>query len=137
MKDYFGIPLNTTVEVLDIDDDELKFEVEKCGKNLQVDFIGIESIISNIDFSLLYTHYKLNFEVHMSKTCCFASKLATIIDLKYLFIWSGKVQFLTDNSRTSFSQVGKTDAKQLSQEFMDYIDKTKSEKKSTKKPKNS
>jgi len=33
MKDYFGIPLNTTVEVLDIDDDELKFEVEKCGKN--------------------------------------------------------------------------------------------------------
>jgi hypothetical protein len=33
MKDYFGIPLNTTVEVLDIDDDELKFEVEKYGKN--------------------------------------------------------------------------------------------------------
>ena len=118
---------------MDIDDDELKFEVEKYGKNLQVDFIGIESIISNIDFSLLYTHYKLNFEVHMSKTCYFASKLATIIYLKYLFIWSGKVQFLTDNSRTSFSQVGKTDAKQLSQEFMDYIDMTKS----TKKPENS
>jgi len=106
-------------------------------EELQVDFIGIESIISNIDFSLLYVHYKLNFEVHMSKTCYFASKLATIIYLKYLFIWGGKVQFLTDNSRMTFSQVGKTNAKQLSQEFMDYNDKTKSEKKSTKKPENS
>ena len=34
MKDYFGVPLNTTIEVLkDIDNGELKFEVENVGMN--------------------------------------------------------------------------------------------------------
>jgi hypothetical protein len=40
MKDYFCVPLTIMVEVLkDIDDDELKFEVERYRKELQVDFI--------------------------------------------------------------------------------------------------
>jgi hypothetical protein len=35
MKDYFGVPLKTTVEVSkDIDNGELKFELEKCGNEL-------------------------------------------------------------------------------------------------------
>jgi hypothetical protein len=43
MEYYFSVLLNTTVAVLeDIDDDELKFEVEKCRKELQVDFIETE-----------------------------------------------------------------------------------------------
>ena len=40
MKDYFCVPLTIMVEVLeDIDDDEFKFEVERCRKELQVNFI--------------------------------------------------------------------------------------------------
>jgi hypothetical protein len=40
---YFSVLLNTTVVVLEgIDDDKLKFEVEKCRKELQVDFIETE-----------------------------------------------------------------------------------------------
>jgi hypothetical protein len=40
---YFSVLLNTTVAVLEgIDDDKLKFEVEKCRKELQVDFIETE-----------------------------------------------------------------------------------------------
>ena len=43
MEYYFSVLLNTTVAVLeDIDDDKLKFEVEKCRKELQVDFIETE-----------------------------------------------------------------------------------------------
>jgi hypothetical protein len=35
MEDYFGVPLDTMVKVLDdINDVELKFKVEKCGKEL-------------------------------------------------------------------------------------------------------
>ena len=135
MEDYFGFPLNTIVDVLeDIDDSELKFEVEKCGNELQVNFIGMERITSNMDFSLLYTHHKLNFENHKSKTCYFVNKLATILYFKYLFPWCGKVQFMIDNSRMNFSQVEETDIKQLYQEFIDQIDEAKSEKKSAKKP---
>jgi hypothetical protein len=40
IKDYFCVPLTIMVEVLEnINDDELKFEVERCRKELQVDFI--------------------------------------------------------------------------------------------------
>jgi hypothetical protein len=40
IKDYFCVPLTIMVEVLeDKNDDELKFEVERCRKELQVDFI--------------------------------------------------------------------------------------------------
>jgi len=40
ITDYFCVPLTIMVEVLeDINDDELKFEVERCRKELQVDFI--------------------------------------------------------------------------------------------------
>ena len=43
MEYYFSVLLNTTIVVLeDIDDDELKFEVEKCWKELQVEFIETE-----------------------------------------------------------------------------------------------
>ena len=35
MEDYFSVPLDTMVKVLDdINDVELKFKVEKCGKEL-------------------------------------------------------------------------------------------------------
>jgi hypothetical protein len=41
MKDYFGVPLNKMVEILeDMEDVELKYEVERYRKELQVDFIG-------------------------------------------------------------------------------------------------
>jgi hypothetical protein len=41
MKDYFGVPLNKMVEILeDMEDVELKYEVEWYRKELQVDFIG-------------------------------------------------------------------------------------------------
>ena len=83
---------------------------------------------------LSYTHYKLNFKVYRSKTCYFVNKLATIIYSNYLFHWGGRIQFLIDNSSTSFSQVGEADVEQLSQKVMDWIDKAKSKKKSTKKP---
>jgi hypothetical protein len=43
-------------------------------------------------------------------------------------------KILNLTQRTSFSQVEETDVKQLSQEFMDQIDKAKPKKKSTKKP---
>jgi hypothetical protein len=34
MEDYLGIPLHIMVKVLEvINDDELKFEVKKCGTN--------------------------------------------------------------------------------------------------------
>jgi hypothetical protein len=40
IKDYFCVPLSIMVEVLeDTNDDELKFEVERWRKELQVDFI--------------------------------------------------------------------------------------------------
>jgi len=66
-------------------DDELEFKVKKYGKKLQVD---LESITLNMDFSLACTHHKLNFEVHMSKTCYIAIKLATMLYLKYLWFYS-------------------------------------------------
>jgi hypothetical protein len=41
MKNYFGVPLNKMVEILeDMEDVELKYEVEWYRKELQVDFIG-------------------------------------------------------------------------------------------------
>ena len=41
MKNYFGVPLNKMVEILeDMEDVELKYEVERYRKELQVDFIG-------------------------------------------------------------------------------------------------
>jgi hypothetical protein len=58
------------------------------------------------------------------------NKLTTILYLEYLFLWGGRVQFLIDNLRTSFSQVGETGIEQLSEKSMDQIDKVKSEKKS-------
>jgi hypothetical protein len=70
-------------------------------------------------------HYKLNFKVHGSKTCYLVNKLGTILNLKYLFLWSVRGQFLTYNSRMSFFQVGETNVEQLSKEFMDQIYKPK------------
>jgi hypothetical protein len=56
-EDYLGAPLYTTVEVLEvIDNDGLNFEVKECRKELQVDFIGMKSTTLDIDFSLVYTH---------------------------------------------------------------------------------
>ena len=57
MEDYFGVPLNTKIEVLQgINNDEIKFEVEKYRNEIHVEFDGIESITSsNMNFSLLYT----------------------------------------------------------------------------------
>jgi hypothetical protein len=41
MKNYFGVPLNKMVEILeDMEDVELKYEVERYRKELQVDFVG-------------------------------------------------------------------------------------------------
>jgi hypothetical protein len=71
-----------------INDEEVKFEVNECMKELQVDFIRTESITLNMDFSLACTHHKLNFEVQMSKTCYIAIKLATMLYLKYLWFYS-------------------------------------------------
>ena len=40
MKDYFRVLWQTKVEVLRVvNDEEIKFEVEECVKELQVDFI--------------------------------------------------------------------------------------------------
>ena len=70
MKDYFCVPLTIMVEVLkDIDDDELKFEVERYRKELQVDFIWTKMITSNMDFSLLHMHLKLKIKFQKSKPC--------------------------------------------------------------------
>ena len=63
------------------------------------DFIGIESITLDIDFSLACKHHNLNFKVHRSKTLYFVNMFAKIIYSKYLFFWNKKVQFLTNNSR--------------------------------------
>lgn len=77
MKDYLVVSLDTKVEVLEVmDDDEVKYEVKECGKELQVDFIGTKSIILNRNFSLACTHHKLKFEVQESKTCNFVNILA-------------------------------------------------------------
>jgi hypothetical protein len=58
------------VEVLeDIDDDEFKFEVERCRKELQVNFIWTKMITSNMDFSLLQMHFKLKIKFQKSKPC--------------------------------------------------------------------
>jgi len=63
ITDYFCVPLTIMVEVLeDINDDELKFEVERCRKELQVDFIWTKMITSNMDFSLLHMHLKLKIK---------------------------------------------------------------------------
>jgi len=80
MKDYLEVSLDTKFEVLEvIDDDEIKYEVKECGKDLQVDFIRTKSIILNRNFSLACTHHKLKFEVHESKTCYFVNILATML----------------------------------------------------------
>ena len=76
-------------------------------------------------FFLLYMHHKLNFKVYGSNTCYLVNKLGTILNLKYLFLWSVRGQFLTYNSRMSFFQVGETNVEQLSKEFMDQIYKPK------------
>jgi hypothetical protein len=70
-------------------------------------------------------HHKLNFKVHGLKTCYLVNKLDTILNSKYLFLWSVRGQFLTYNWRKSFFQVRKTNVKQLSKEFMDQIYKPK------------
>jgi len=106
IKDYLEVSLDTKVEVLEvIDDDEIKYEVKECGKELQVDFIRTKSIILNMNFSVACTHHILKFEVHESKTCYFVNLLATMLYSKYLFLGSGRVQFLTDNSGARFLEV--------------------------------
>ena len=105
-KDYLEVSLYPKVEVLEvIDDDEVKLEEKECVKELQVDFIGTKNIILTMEFFLAFTLYKLNFKVHWSRTCYFMNMLATLLYLKYLFIWSGKVQFLIDNSMMIFLEV--------------------------------
>ena len=69
-----------------IDDDELKFEVEQCVKELQVNFIGMESLTLDMDFVLPCTQHKLNFKVHKSKTCFFVNRQVTTLYSKYLFL---------------------------------------------------
>lgn len=106
MKDYLEVFLHSKIEVLEvIDDDEVKFEVKECVKELQVDFIGTKSITLNMDFSLAYTHHKLYFEVHMSKTYYFMNMLATMLYSNYLFMWKGRIQFLKVNLKASLSKV--------------------------------
>jgi len=102
-EDYLGVPLHTTVEVLEvIDNDGLNFEVKECRKELQVDFRRMKSTTLDIDFSLVYTHQKLNSKVHKSNTFYFINRMAII---RYLiFFWSDLVQFLTVNLGASFSQ---------------------------------
>ena len=68
-------------------------------------FIETKNITLDMDFSFTCIHHKLNFEVHKSKTCNFVNRLATTLYLKYLFLWSDQVQFLTNNSRMSFLEV--------------------------------
>lgn len=74
-----------------INDNEVKLEEKQCAKKLQVDFIVMESITLNIKFSLAYANHKLNFKVHRSRTYYFVKMLATMLYLKYLFTWSGRV----------------------------------------------
>jgi hypothetical protein len=82
------------------------------------DFIGIVSITLDMDFSLACTHHNLNFEVHRSKTRYFVNMFAKILYPKYLFFWNRKVQFLTNNSRPSFSKVKATDVGESSSIFL-------------------
>lgn len=91
-----------------INDDEVKFEVNECMKELQVDFIRTESITLNMDFSLAYTDHKLNFEVHRQKhgtlwSCWLQCYIRSVCS------FGVEVQFLTDNSSASFSEVEGTD----------------------------
>jgi len=66
IKDYLEVSLYSMIKVLEvIDDDEVKFEVTKCGNELQVNFIGIKNITLNIIFSFVCTHHKLNLQVYM------------------------------------------------------------------------
>jgi len=92
-KDYLEVSLYLKVEVLEvIDDNKVKLE-KKSVKKLQVDFIGAESRTLNMEFPLKCA-YKLDFEVHQSRTCYFVKMLATMLYSKYLFALSGRVQFL-------------------------------------------
>jgi energy-converting hydrogenase A subunit M len=92
-KDYLEVSLYLKVEVLEvIDDNKVKLE-KKSVKKLQVDFIGAESRTLNMEFPLKCA-YKLDFEVHRSRTCYFVKMLATMLYSKYLFALSGRVQFL-------------------------------------------
>lgn len=105
-KDYLEVFLYPKVEVLEvINDDEVKLEEKECVKELQVDFIGTKNIILTMKFFLAFKLYKLNFEVHRSRTRYFMNILATLLYLKYLFIWSGKVQFFIDNLMVIFLEV--------------------------------
>lgn len=51
-----------------------------------MDFIGTENTTLDMDFSFAYTHHKLDFEVHRSKTCNFRNRLALVLYSKYLFL---------------------------------------------------
>jgi hypothetical protein len=51
IKDYLEVSLYSIIKVLEvIDDDEVKFEVIECGKELQVNFIGIKKYNIKYDF---------------------------------------------------------------------------------------
>ena len=66
IKNYLEVSLYSIIKVLEvIDDDEVKFEVIECGKELQVNFIGIKNITLNMMFSFVCTHHKLNLQVYM------------------------------------------------------------------------
>ena len=52
-------------------------------------------------FFLACTHYTLNFKVHMSKLYYFLNRLATILYLKHIIFWDGRVQFVIVNSWTN------------------------------------
>ena len=67
-----------------------------------MDFIRTKNIILIMKGFLAFTLYKLNFEVHWARTWYFMNMLATLLYLKYLFIWSGKVQFFIDNLMVIF-----------------------------------
>jgi hypothetical protein len=40
---------------------------------------------------------------------CYVNMLATMLYLMYLFFWIGQVQFLTGNSKASFSEIEEID----------------------------
>ena len=84
--------LYSKVEVLKvIDDNEVKHEEKKCMKKLQVNFLIMESKTLKMKFSWSRAHHKLNFKVYQSRICWFVKILATIVYLKYLLTWSGRV----------------------------------------------
>jgi hypothetical protein len=60
-------------------------------KKLQVNFLIMESKTLKMKFSWSRAHHKLNFKVHQSRICWFVKILATIVYLKYLLTWSGRV----------------------------------------------